>query len=278
MPATRVGVGTRPLVAALSGASVGRLEGEVAIVTGSTSGLGRATASLFAAEGAAVVVTGRSAERGEAVAGEISGDGGTAVFVAADLASEDACRELVEAAIERFGRLTVLVNNAVAPEAIARDRPVVDLDVETMQRMLHVNLIGPALMCKYAIPEMIRAGHGSIVNIGATSGALGTGGLTAYSMSKGGLAALSRTITADYGAQGVRCNTVQSGYILHDGREPDPSPERLEELRHRQVTRLAAAADIAEAIVFLASRASEVITGVILPVDGGASAVRPRRW
>lgn len=257
--------------------TTGRLEGEVAVVTGSTSGLGRATARRFAAEGAQVVVTGRHVGRGRAVVEEITRLGGEADFVAADLSDEGGCRHLVEAAVDRFGSVTVLVNNAVAPEAITEDRAVTDLSAATLDRLLRVNLMAPALMCKHAIPKMLVVGHGSIVNIGATSGAMGTGGLTGYSASKGGLAALSRVIAADYGRLGIRCNTIQSGYIIHEGREPNPSAERVAALKARQLTRLATADDIVHAILFLASREADVITGVTLPVDGGATAARPKQ-
>jgi NAD(P)-dependent dehydrogenase (short-subunit alcohol dehydrogenase family) len=211
------------------------------------------------------------------VVDEITGLGGVADFAAADLGDEDGCRSLVEAAVDRFGSLTVLVNNAVAPEAIAEDKAVTELSAATLDRLLRVNLVAPAMLCKHAIPRMLAAGHGSIVNIGATSGAMGTSGLTGYSASKGGLAALSRVITADYGRVGIRCNTVQSGYIIHEGREPNPTAERVAALQSRQFTRLATADDIVHAIVFLASSEAEVITGVTLPVDGGATAARPKQ-
>jgi NAD(P)-dependent dehydrogenase (short-subunit alcohol dehydrogenase family) len=253
-----------------------RLAHEVAVITGSTSGLGRVTATQFAAEGAAVVVTGRNAQRGEAVVEEIARLGGEAVFVRADLGVESECRSLVSSAARRFGRLTVLVNNAVDPEAISDDRQVTDLSYATLDRLVKINLIGPVMMCKFAIPEMMKAGHGSIVNVSATSGAMGTPGLTGYSVTKGGMAALSRSITADYGRVGIRCNTLQAGYIIHRGREPTMSEERLAELRSRHLTRLANPEDVANAIMFLASRESEVITGIILPVDGGVSTVRGR--
>jgi NAD(P)-dependent dehydrogenase (short-subunit alcohol dehydrogenase family) len=251
-----------------------RLAHEVAVITGSTSGLGRVTATRFAAEGAAVVVTGRNAQRGEAVVQEIAALGGEAVFVRADLGVEAECRSLVATAVGHFGRLTILVNNAVAPEAIADDRRVTDLAYATLDRLVRINLIGPVLMCKFAIPEMMSAGHGSIVNVSATSGAMGTPGLTGYSVTKGALAALSRSITADYGRLGIRCNTLQAGYVIHPGREPTMSEERLAELRSRHLTRLANPEDVANAILFLASREADVITGIALPVDGGVSSVR----
>ena len=127
--------------------TTGRLEGEVAVVTGSTSGLGRATARRFAAEGAQVVVTGRHIGRGRAVVEEITRLGGEADFVAADLSDEGGCRHLVEAAVDRFGSVTVLVNNAVAPEAIAEDRAVTDLSAATLDRLLAGQSDGPGARC-----------------------------------------------------------------------------------------------------------------------------------
>jgi NAD(P)-dependent dehydrogenase (short-subunit alcohol dehydrogenase family) len=140
--------------------------------------------------------------------------------------------------------------------------------------MLRINLMGPALLCKHAVPELVKAGGGSIVNISATSGGIGTVKHTAYTASKGGLAALSRAIVADFGRQGVRCNTLQAGYIIHERRDAGITEERRQDLLGRQITRLATPTDVAYAILFLASRESEVITGVTLPVDGGATAVR----
>jgi len=253
---------------------VGRLDGEVAIITGSTSGLWKVTAGLFASAGACVVITGRDEGRGAAVVEAIAAAGGEVAFVQADLSTEDGCRQLVAGAVERFDALTVLVNNAVAPEAIAKDTDVAHIDAETLERMLRINLMGPTLLCKHAVPEMINAGHGSIVNISATSGGVGTPQHTAYTASKGGLAALTRAIVADHGRQGVRCNTLQAGYIIHERRDAGITDARRQEILGRQLTRLATPLDVAYAILFLACQESAVITGVTLPVDGGATAVR----
>jgi NAD(P)-dependent dehydrogenase (short-subunit alcohol dehydrogenase family) len=251
-----------------------RLAGEVAIITGSTSGLGKVAAGMFAEEGAQVVVTGRNAERGQAVVDAITDKGGQAMFVAVDLLSEDSCRDLVAKTVERFGAVTVLINNAVDPEVIAADNDAVKVDKATVERMLQVNVVGPVLLSKYAIPEMIKAGHGSIVMVSATSAAVGTPGKTAYSASKGAMTSLTKAIVSDFGRQGVRCNTLQAGYIIHERRHAGATEEREKELLAKQVTRLATPEDVSYALLFLASRESDCITGVTLPVDSGATAVR----
>src|SRR5207247_9803133 len=142
-----------------------RWDDEVAVITGSTSGLGKVTAGLFASEGARVVITGRDQARGAAVVDDISSGGGEVAFVPADLSTEDGCRQLVRGAVERFGRVTVLVNNAVAPEAIAKDTDVASLDAHTLERTLPRNLLGPTRLCKHAVPEMTAAANGSIDNL-----------------------------------------------------------------------------------------------------------------
>jgi NAD(P)-dependent dehydrogenase (short-subunit alcohol dehydrogenase family) len=252
----------------------GRLEGEVAIVTGSTSGLGKVTAAVLAAEGASVIVTGRNRERGEAVVAGIAACGGRAAFVAADLAAGDAAERLVDETVAAFGALTVVVNNAVSPQAIADDTDIVALSRHTLEAMLQVNLVAPLLLCKAAIPAMLRTGHGSIVNVSSIAASTGVTGLTAYSASKGGMTSVTRTIVADYGRRGIRCNTVEAGYIIHEGRDAGMTEERRRKLEGRQITRLSYPEDVARAIAFLASHDAETITGVTLPVDGGATAVR----
>jgi len=254
----------------------GRLDGEVAIVTGSTSGLGSEIARRLAAEGAAVVVTGRNADRGGAVAAAIAGDGADAVFVAADLADPAGRSALVDAAVARFGRLTVLINNAVHTGDDDAAGTVADVDDAAWRRVLEVNLVAPALLCGLVIPRMREAGYGSIVNITSRVVQRANRRRAAYTASKGGLDALTRSISVDFAGAGIRCNAVQCGYILHERRDAALTPQRRAELEAMQLTRLATAADVAHAVVFLASRDSEVITGVTLPVDGGSTTVRAR--
>jgi NAD(P)-dependent dehydrogenase (short-subunit alcohol dehydrogenase family) len=239
-------------------------------------GLGREVARLFGAEGAAVVLTGRDQERGASAARAVEEAGGSAVFVAADLRQESHCRQLVDAAVARFGSLTVLVNNAVNNVAMADDGPVTDVDQDTFEAVLAVNLVGPATLCRLAIPAMLEAGHGAIVNVSSRAAERGTPGLAAYTASKGGLNALARSITVDYARQGIRCNTVQAGYILHEVRDAALTPERRQAIEGMHLTRISTATDIAYAVAFLASREAETISGVTLQVDGGSSTVRGR--
>jgi len=254
-----------------------RLRDEVAIVTGSTSGLGREIATLFAEQGASVVVSGRRVDVGEAiVAGLARASGADHLFVASDLTSPEGREALVDRTVERFGRLTVLVNNAVSPTAIARDGMVTAIDHELWHDMLSVTLVAAAEMCRLAIPHLIDAGGGSIVNVSAKSASLARPDQAAYSSAKAGMNALGRSIAADYSRRGVRCNALQPGYIIHEGRDAGMTDARRAELEGMQLTRLATARDVALAALFLASRKSEVITGITLPVDGGSTSVRGR--
>jgi NAD(P)-dependent dehydrogenase (short-subunit alcohol dehydrogenase family) len=249
----------------------GRLHGEVAIVTGSTAGLGVAIARRFSNEGARVVVTGRSLARGERVATEIG-----ATFIGADLTAEGGCRHLVEETVRRIGRPTVLVNNAIDPGTGPPDGAVADIDADVWRHMLDIVLIAAATLCQLAVPHMLEAGHGSIVNISSRAAARGTPGTTAYAASKAGLEALARSLTIDYARRGIRCNVVQAGYILHETRDAQITEDRLARYQAMHLTRLPTAADVAAAVLFLASDEAEVISGVTLPVDGGSSAARGR--
>ena len=245
----------------------------MAIVTGSTSGLGREIARIFAIEGARVVVTGRNQERGERVIDTIVEAGGDAIFVAIDIGDEGACDSLVASTIDHYGQLNVLVNNAVA-SAGPRDGPVTEISPEGWDTTLRVNLTAAAWLCRAAIPEMIRAGHGSIVNVSSRAAERGTPGLAGYAASKGGLNALTRSIAVDYAKQNVRCNTVSPGYILHETRDADLDDQRRQRLAGMHLTRLGTASDVAYAALYLASAESEFVTGINLPVDGGSSAAR----
>ena len=252
-----------------------RLAGEVAIITGATSGLGKSLALRFASEGAQVLVAGRNPERGQAVCDAIATQGGQAVFAAADLSADSCGSDLVNRALAEFGRLSVLVNNAVD---LAGDGPVTEVAPESWRHLLQVNVAAAALLCQAAIPAMAQAGGGSILNISSRTAERASPRLAAYTAAKGALTALTRSIALDYAHQNIRCNTVQLGYIHHETRDAANSPQRQADIEAMSLTRLATAEDVAHACVYLASREAEVVTGITLPVDGGSTAARARSF
>ena len=249
-----------------------RLAGERALVTGSTSGLGRAIAVELAREGAAVVVTGRDRTRGDAVVAEIAAGGGAAWFVPADLGDEAASTQLVETAAVRMGGLSVLVNNAAGGDA--PDGPIGELTTDAWDAILRVDLTAPMWCARAAIPYMKRTGHGSIINVSSRQAERASRGLAAYIAAKAGLNGLTRAIAVDYAADGIRCNTISPGYVLNDRRDADITAERRARYEGMHLTRLGVASDIAYAAVYLASRESEFVTGINLQLDGGSSAAR----
>jgi NAD(P)-dependent dehydrogenase (short-subunit alcohol dehydrogenase family) len=248
-----------------------RLRGELALVTGSTSGIGKAIALEFGAEGARVVVHGRDAARGAAVVEQITGAGGDAVFVAADLGAEDACTRLVDGAVEALGGLTVLVNNAVAGLVDGGDAAVADMSTAAWDSTLRVNVTAPMWLCRAAIPHLRTAGHGSIINISSRQGERPSAGLAAYATSKGALNALTRAVAVEEARHGIRCTTISPGYVFNERRDAAMDGARRTRLEAMHLTRLGEARDVAFAAVYLASRESEFLTGINLQLDGGGS-------
>jgi NAD(P)-dependent dehydrogenase (short-subunit alcohol dehydrogenase family) len=246
----------------------GRLEGEVALITGSTAGIGQAIAQRFAAEGASVLVTGRDRERGERV---VQGCNGRGSFVSADLQDPSTPEVLVRAAIEHFGRLTILVNNAAGSTG---DGPVAELADDLFRAILEIDLLVPARLCREALPYLRECGHGSIVNVSSRAATRASRGLAGYIAAKGGLEALTRSIAVDEAAHGVRCNAISPGYVLNDRRDADITDEERARREAMHLLGLGTPDDVAHAAVYLASSESRWLTGSVLPLDGGSSAAR----
>ncbi len=251
-----------------------RLAGELALITGSTSGIGKAIALRFAAEGAAVVVTGRNRERADSVVASIAEAGGAASAVLADVGGEQECADLVAAAAELLGGLTVLVNNAVAGTVDSHDGPVADLATRAWEDSIRVNLSAPMWLCRAAIPLMRAAGHGSIINISTRQAERASKGFGAYIASKAGLNGLTRSIAVDEATHNIRANTISPGYVINERRDANITPDREDRLKAMHLTRLGVADDVAYAAVYLASRESEFLTGSNLPLDGGGHGAR----
>jgi 3-oxoacyl-[acyl-carrier protein] reductase len=256
------------------------MAGKVAVVTGSTRGIGRATAVRFAAEGAAVIVTGRTVDEGQAVEEEIRSAGGEATFVPTDLANEDDVIAMVRAAVDRYGSLTTLVNNAAPTELMGPgrlDRRVTELENDAWDSIMLVALKAVVWACKYSIPEMAKAGGGAIVNISSAASILGTPGLDTYTAAKGALNTLTRSIAVEYAPDNVRSNCIVSGMVLTS----EGAFKMMEDpviggaTRAMHLTRLGLPEDIANAVLFLASDEAAFVTGAIVPVDGGVTARMP---
>jgi NAD(P)-dependent dehydrogenase (short-subunit alcohol dehydrogenase family) len=252
-----------------------RFTGKAALITGATSGIGEATAALFAEEGAGVAVVGRDVDRGHAVEDRIRSAGGEAFFVRADVRRPDDCRRAVDATVEAFGRLDVLFNNAgvyVENDAIGCSEEEWDAQVDT-------SLKGAFLMSKFALPHMVAQGSGSIVNCSSGWGLVGGEKAVAYCAAKGGMVVMTKAMALDHGPQGIRVNAVCPGDTDTPMEHEDAKSKGLswEEYVHwavdgRPIPRMASPDEVARAVLFLSSEESSFITGAALPVDGGGVA------
>lgn len=253
-----------------------RLAGKVAIVTGSTAGCGRASAIRFAREGAQVVVTGRNTAAGDAVVETIREDGGEAVFFRADLGIEDEVRRLVEHALDTYGHLDVLMNNASPTEfqrgASRRDGSVTDLTTEQMNDLWTPALFGYFWACRYGIKAMM-AGGGSVVNVSSGLSLQGVSGADAYTAAKGAINSTTRSMAVEYAPYGIRVNAIIVGLIItsDDARRWITDPQMGPLLKARHLTRWGRPEDIANAALFLASDEAAFVTGSLLHADGGTS-------
>lgn len=250
-----------------------RLKGKVALITGGTEGIGFATASAFLKEGAKVCIAGRSSEKGARAVKELSALG-EVCFAEGDVSLAPDAKRMVDATIDRHGRLDILFNNA----GIYLEKVIEDMTEDEWDRLMDVNLKGTFLVSKYAIPHMKRQGGGSIINNSSDAGLVGNKNCPAYCASKGAITIMTKAMALDYAEFGIRVNCVNPGNVDTPmlARELESAPDRDEYLKRMDeespVGRIGRPEEVAKAVLFLASDESSFVTGAALSVDGGLTA------
>jgi NAD(P)-dependent dehydrogenase (short-subunit alcohol dehydrogenase family) len=248
-----------------------RLDGKVALITGGGTGIGAACARVFAQEGAAIVITGRRKDSLEKVVKEIERAKGRALAVAGSVTDDAHARSAVAQAVRAYGKLDVLINNA---GVIAFGKALHETDETTWNEMLATNLTGAYRMIKAVVPEMIKTGRGSIVNVSSIASLVGIPMIAAYCASKGGMDALTRGVAMDYAAQKIRCNSVCPGLVdtpMASGLINNPDA-LAQILTAYPLGRPGTPEEVATLILYLASDESSWVTGSVFPIDGGMTA------
>ncbi|HEX2765384.1 MAG TPA: SDR family oxidoreductase [Candidatus Limnocylindria bacterium] len=259
----------------MSGGSGGRLAGKVAIITGAGRNIGRAMAERFAAEGARVVVADNHDGRATAVVDGIRAAGGEAIAVVVDVTREDDVARMVATAVERYGRLDVLVNNV----AVTVNKPILDTTIEEWELVMNVTLRSAFLGIKHGARAMIEAGNGgSIVNVGSTSGHRGAKGKFVYAVAKAGVNNLTRSAAVDLAEHGIRVNTLTPTQTGSPVGQDDDVPDRGIKPGGIPLGRFGRPPEQANAALFLASDEASFVTGADLVCDGGLLAVFPRAF
>ena len=245
---------------------MGRLDGKVAVITGAGLGMGRQGAIIFTKEGAKVVAVDWDSESGEETVRMIKKAGNEAVFVEADVSKSEDVKKMINTAVDNYSKLDILYNKA----GIAPVDPILESTEEKWEKVIGVNLKGVWLGMKYAIPEMLKSGGGSIINIGSVAADRGFPGLTSYTASKGGILSLTRAVAVEFASKNIRVNCICPGVIATRLTLEERTPEELEkEAVVMPMRRFGQPDEVPKVALFLASDDSSYVTGQTLAVDGG---------
>jgi NAD(P)-dependent dehydrogenase (short-subunit alcohol dehydrogenase family) len=258
---------------------MGKLEGQVAFLTGAGAGIAKATAKAFVKEGAKVALAEISREAGERAEREIRESGGEALFIETDVTQDAAVRHAIEATVDRFGRLDVLFN--CAGGSAQDDRPVHEMDLAVWHRTVALNLLHPFLTCRHGVPHMMKAGRGSIINIASHLGLTGSV-KPAYAACKGGLVSFTKTLAAQYAPYGIRANAIGVGTVRTERQIARYETRSFQEQQSEAARERAALQKlypfsrgepehVASIAVFLACEDSHMMTGTTIAADGGRS-------
>jgi len=246
------------------------LTGKVALITGSGSGIGRSAAILFSQAGAKISVADINAEHGTETVNLIEANGDQAIFVECDVSKPEHVKNMISTTVKAFGGLNILYNNAGGSTMM--DGPVTEAPDEEFWRVIGLDLYGTFLGCKYAIPELIKAGGGSVINMSSNQALMGIAGRVCYTAAKGGIASMTRAMAVEYGGHKIRVNAIAPSVTLTERVKKllEQSTE-IQKQAERHLVGLAEPEDVANLALFLASDQSALITGQVISVDSGVT-------